>query len=168
MLLWRGVPHSFDTVPPLSFSLFPPPPPWFAVRLAERVYVNTMLSTVNAWTAEEKATFLKRYLQTPKDFAKIAKHLPRKSVQECVLFYYRSKYQVGYKAKLEQLRKERNQKRRKKVRSALVRVCVNMAACCLGFHTFMPSSLPSSLSSLPLSSRPLHQQQNQLCFSCGR
>ncbi|EGD82993.1 hypothetical protein PTSG_03629 [Salpingoeca rosetta] len=85
--------------------------------VADPVGQHEILANVNAWTAEEEQTFLKRYMQTPKDFVKIAKHLPRKSVAECVLYYYRSKYRVGYKARLEQLRKERNQKRRKKEKS---------------------------------------------------
>ncbi|KAL1413591.1 DNA-binding protein snt1 [Vanrija albida] len=49
------------------------------------------------WTDEERDKFLKRYLMWPKQFGKIAEGLPNKSAGDCVLYYYRTKYDNDYK-----------------------------------------------------------------------
>ncbi|KAL7421693.1 DNA-binding protein snt1 [Cryptotrichosporon argae] len=52
------------------------------------------------WTAEERATFVKRYLNFPKMFGRIADGLSDKTAAECVAYYYRTKKQVDYKGML--------------------------------------------------------------------
>ncbi|WOO76655.1 putative protein [Vanrija pseudolonga] len=52
------------------------------------------------WTEEEREKFLRRYLQYPKLFGKIAEGLPNKTAGDCVLYYYRTKYENDYKTLL--------------------------------------------------------------------
>jgi len=63
----------------------------------ERELVNT-----NVWTDMEKAIFLDRWLQHPKDFKKIASYLRNKTTKDCVRFYYDSKQAVPYKGALRE------------------------------------------------------------------
>lgn len=56
----------------------------------------------NPWTESEKAIFIKQYLKHPKQFRKIAQHLPTKSINDCVAFYYLTKFDVKYKMLLKQ------------------------------------------------------------------
>jgi hypothetical protein len=53
---------------------------------------------VNPWTAEENEIFQQRYVKNPKQFRKIATHLPNKTTNDCVAYYYYSKMKVNYKA----------------------------------------------------------------------
>ncbi|WVQ77231.1 hypothetical protein IAR50_006914 [Cryptococcus sp. DSM 104548] len=50
------------------------------------------------WTSEERAIFVKRYLAYPKQFGRISDGIPNKSSGDCVLYYYRTKKEVDYKA----------------------------------------------------------------------
>ncbi|XP_065055228.1 uncharacterized protein LOC135683808 isoform X2 [Rhopilema esculentum] len=51
----------------------------------------------NIWCEEEKLIFKERFTQFPKDFEKIAEGLKRKTVSECVLYYYRNKKKENFK-----------------------------------------------------------------------
>ncbi|KAF8936247.1 hypothetical protein BGZ58_004417 [Dissophora ornata] len=51
----------------------------------------------DVWTEEERQTFIKRYLNHPKQFGKIAAGLENKTACQCVLFYYREKKKIGFK-----------------------------------------------------------------------
>ncbi|ORX36843.1 hypothetical protein BD324DRAFT_651324 [Kockovaella imperatae] len=62
------------------------------------------------WTAEERATFLRRYLAYPKQFGKIADGLPNKEAAECVHYYYRTKKSVDYKGMLASRRGDKKKR----------------------------------------------------------
>lgn len=43
---------------------------------------------IDDWTEEEKATFLEKFVETPKQFGLIAQFLPNKTAAQCVTYYY--------------------------------------------------------------------------------
>ncbi|KAJ2563584.1 DNA-binding protein snt1 [Coemansia sp. RSA 1813] len=49
------------------------------------------------WTQSEVSTFVAAYLTHPKQFGKIASYIPYKTMNDCVLFYYRNKKQLRLK-----------------------------------------------------------------------
>jgi len=63
---------------------------------------------INMWTGPEKDIFQEKYLQHPKNFGLIAQYLERKTVSDCVQYYYLSKKTENYK---QLLRKSRQRSR---------------------------------------------------------
>lgn len=61
----------------------------------EEVYKSRQF--LNVWTPSEKEVFKEKYLQHPKNFGVIASYLDRKSVSDCVQYYYLSKKTENYK-----------------------------------------------------------------------
>ncbi|KAI8871822.1 hypothetical protein GQ42DRAFT_113929, partial [Ramicandelaber brevisporus] len=51
----------------------------------------------NTWTIDECEIFIRTYLLAPKQFYRIAQELPHKTVEQCVLWYYRNKKMVNFK-----------------------------------------------------------------------
>ena len=98
--------HSYAVIPPLLLpeverkrtftntnGLIPDP----LVIYNDRKYVNM-------WTEAERETFKEKYLQHPKNFGMIAQYLERKSVADCVQYYYISKKTENYKQLLRKSR----------------------------------------------------------------
>lgn len=65
----------------------------------------------DSWTEEEIAIFCRRYASHPKQFGKIAAALPNKTTPQCVLFYYRSKKKIDFRALVD--KRSRDGKRKK-------------------------------------------------------
>lgn len=61
---------------------------------------------LNIWTPSEKEIFKEKYLQHPKNFGMIASYLDRKSMSDCVQYYYLSKKTENYKQLLRKSRRE--------------------------------------------------------------
>ena len=57
------------------------------------------------WSSAERKTFIELYLQNPKNFGRIAAHLPFKSCEQCVEFYYRHKKEYRLKQMVASYRK---------------------------------------------------------------
>lgn len=57
---------------------------------------------LNVWTQAEKEIFKEKFLQHPKNFSVIASYLERKSVSDCVQYYYLSKKTENYKRLLRE------------------------------------------------------------------
>ncbi|XP_060534175.1 uncharacterized protein LOC132706710 [Cylas formicarius] len=72
---------------------------------------------LNVWTPMEKEIFKDKYLLHPKNFGVIASYLDRKSVSDCVQYYYLSKKTEGYKQLLRKTRRERLRERLRSTRN---------------------------------------------------
>ena len=66
---------------------------------------------VNTWTDSEKEIFKEKFLLHPKNFGQIAQFLDRKTVSECVQYYYLSKKTENYKQLLRKSTKIRRRGR---------------------------------------------------------
>ena len=62
---------------------------------------------MNLWTDEEKEIFREKYLQHPKNFNLIASYIERKSISDCVLYYYQTKKNENYKHLLRKTQAKR-------------------------------------------------------------
>lgn len=85
---------------------------------------------VNPWNDLEKCIFMDKFLQFPKNFARISFALGNKTTGDVISFYYRTKKVVDYKALLRE-----QQLRRRGAGAKNTWCCWNLSACaaiCLG------------------------------------
>ncbi|CAH1393589.1 unnamed protein product [Nezara viridula] len=76
---------------------------------------------LNVWTQSEKEIFKEKYMQHPKNFGIIASYLDKKSVCDCVQYYYLSKKTENYKRLLRKSRlRQRSRNPQNKVNSGAV------------------------------------------------
>ena len=66
---------------------------------------------LNTWSESEKEIFKEKYLLTPKNFGAIASFLGRKTVSDCVQYYYLSKKTENYKQLIRRVKVRRGAKR---------------------------------------------------------
>jgi hypothetical protein len=83
--------------------------------VAESMIEHVELERINVWTAEEESVFFEYYMKHPKNFGRIASHLPNKSCADCVKFYYRTKKHNEYKKKERERREEIKKMRRERM-----------------------------------------------------
>lgn len=105
--------HSYAVIPPL---LLPPDERRRKFTNNNGLMQDPMLiykerDYVNMWTDAEKEIFSDKFLQSPKNFGMIAQYLERKTVSDCVQYYYLSKKTVNYKQLLRKTRQRPRQRR---------------------------------------------------------
>jgi nuclear receptor co-repressor 1 len=101
--------HSYAVIPPL---LLPP-------EARRRKFINTNgliqdplkeyneRKFINMWTDAERDIFKEKFLLHPKNFGQIAQFLERKTVSDCVQYYYLSKKTENYKQLLRKSKMRR-------------------------------------------------------------
>ncbi|CAG4931778.1 unnamed protein product [Colias eurytheme] len=102
--------RSLTVVPPLLRDPKEPRPLHLDVnkRCIDMETEHKELQLRNTWSPGERELFREKYLQHPKNFGQIASFLPRKSVRDCVRFYYLSKKAENYKQLLRKPRPRRH------------------------------------------------------------
>ena len=123
---------------------------------------------INIWTEQERDIFKEKYLQHPKNFVVIGSYLERKSVNDCIQYYYSTKKKENYKMlvkrRIRRPRKHNNQPVVEMV--GLNSTGVTTRGSVAALRTQNPSSTRSSLSITGVSQEdsqnfPGGQQQQQ-------
>ncbi len=65
---------------------------------------------LNTWTESEKEIFKEKFLQHPKNFGQIGQFLERKTVADCVQYYYLSKKTENYKQLMRRVKVRRGKR----------------------------------------------------------
>ncbi|KAI9493782.1 hypothetical protein BDB00DRAFT_354589 [Zychaea mexicana] len=84
-------------------------------------YYHTGPETEDHWTQQEMTAFMESYMQYPKQFEKIAAAVQTKTAPQCVLFYYRKKTKIDFKALVSKGRRGKAGKRRDRLAAAIRR-----------------------------------------------
>jgi hypothetical protein len=71
--------------------------------------VERYSSFTNIWTDLEKAIFVDKFLQYPKNFHKISSFLSNRTTKDCIKFYYDSKSTIEFKSLLKEFDNRRRQ-----------------------------------------------------------
>ncbi|KAI9475880.1 MAG: hypothetical protein EXX96DRAFT_574994 [Benjaminiella poitrasii] len=82
-------------------------------------YYHTGSDTGDAWNQQEVTTFMESYMMYPKQFERIANAVGTKTACQCVLFYYRKKKKIDFKALMKKGRRGRATKHRDRIAAAI-------------------------------------------------
>ncbi|CAO3597413.1 unnamed protein product [Absidia cylindrospora] len=91
------------------------------------VYYHTGNETEDTWTPQEMTTFMESYMQYPKQFEKVAAAVGTKTASQCVLFYYRKKTKIDFKALMRKGKRGKN-RRRERLAAAIKRATGDTSA----------------------------------------
>lgn len=84
-------------------------------------YYHTGHDTGDTWSQQEMTAFMEGYMQYPKQFEKIAAAVGTKSAPQCVLFYYRKKTKIDFKALVSKGRRGKAGRKRDRLAEAVRR-----------------------------------------------
>lgn len=84
------------------------------------VYYHTGAETEDIWTQQEMTAFMESYMQYPKQFDKVSMAVRTKTASQCVLFYYRKKTKIDFKALMRKGKRGKN-RRRERLAAAIKR-----------------------------------------------
>ncbi|KAI7879131.1 hypothetical protein K492DRAFT_164104 [Lichtheimia hyalospora FSU 10163] len=84
-------------------------------------YYHTGHDTGDVWSQQEMTAFMEGYMQYPKQFEKIAAAVGTKSAPQCVLFYYRKKTKIDFKALVSKGRRGKAGRKRDRLAEAVRR-----------------------------------------------
>lgn len=90
-------------------------------------YYHTGAETDDMWNQQEMTVFMESYLQHPKQFGKVAAAVGTKTASQCVLFYYRKKAKVDFKALVRKRRRGGGIRKRDQLAAAIKRATTTMA-----------------------------------------
>lgn len=87
-------------------------------------YYHTGPDTGDVWNQQEVTTFMESYMMYPKQFERISVAIGTKTACQCVLFYYRKKKKIDFKALMKKGRRGKANKNRDRI-AAAIRIATN-------------------------------------------
>ncbi|CAO3606804.1 unnamed protein product [Mucor fragilis] len=91
-------------------------------------YYHTGPDTGDVWNQQEVTTFMESYMMYPKQFERISIAIGTKTAPQCVLFYYRKKKKIDFKALMKKGRRGKATKHRDRIAAAIRAVTGDSAA----------------------------------------
>ncbi|ORE10190.1 hypothetical protein BCV72DRAFT_221945 [Rhizopus microsporus var. microsporus] len=82
-------------------------------------YYHTGPDTGDIWNQQEVTTFMESYMMYPKQFERISRAIGTKTATQCVLFYYRKKKKIDFKALMKKGRRGKANKHRDRIAAAI-------------------------------------------------
>lgn len=82
-------------------------------------YYHTGPDTGDIWNQQEVTTFMESYMMYPKQFERISRAVGTKTAPQCVLFYYRKKKKIDFKALMKKGRRGKTNKHRDRIAAAI-------------------------------------------------
>lgn len=82
-------------------------------------YYHTGPDTGDVWNQQEVTTFMESYMMYPKQFERISIAIGTKTACQCVLFYYRKKKKIDFKALMKKGRRGKTTKHRDRIAAAI-------------------------------------------------
>ncbi|KAI8635968.1 hypothetical protein BD408DRAFT_426894 [Parasitella parasitica] len=82
-------------------------------------YYHTGSDTGDVWNQQEVTTFMESYMMYPKQFERISIAIGTKTAPQCVLFYYRKKKKIDFKALMKKGRRGKATRHRDRIAAAI-------------------------------------------------